>query len=63
VYRKTFIFTLENAMLKRRLQTAGGRVGDFFAEEYVLSVAEERKGPVLAQLSPVYTRKMIRGFV
>jgi hypothetical protein len=28
-------------MLKWRLQSAGGRVGDFFAGEYVLCAAEE----------------------
>jgi hypothetical protein len=31
-------------MLKRRLQSAGGRVGDFFAGRYVVAAAEETEG-------------------
>jgi hypothetical protein len=44
VYRKNVYFTLENAMLKRCLQSAGGRVGDFFSGEYVIAAAEEKEG-------------------
>jgi hypothetical protein len=44
-------------MLKRHLQSAGGRVDDFFAGEYVLSAAEEMEGPVLAHfLSTVHQK-------
>jgi hypothetical protein len=35
-------------MLKRRLQSAGRRVGDFFAVDMLLLRLKKRKGPILA---------------
>jgi hypothetical protein len=47
VYRKRLIRP-ENAMLKRRLQSAGERAGDFFAGEVFSVRLKKRKGPGLA---------------
>jgi hypothetical protein len=57
VYRKNVYFTLENAMLKRGLQSAGGRVGDFFAGDMLSLLLKKRKVPILAHFSLLYTQK------
>jgi hypothetical protein len=49
-------------MLKCRLQCAGGRVGDFFAGDYVLSAAEETERAYFGAFSLHCTLKVIRGF-
>jgi hypothetical protein len=48
-------------MLKRRLQSAGGRVGDLFAGGYVIAAAEEMEGACfVADFSSVHSQNDLR---
>jgi hypothetical protein len=48
-------------MLKRRLQSTGGRVGDFFAGRYVVAAAEETEGACFgANFSSVHSQNDLR---
>jgi hypothetical protein len=47
-------------MLKRRLQSAGGQVGDFFAGEYAIAAAEETERACFGAIFSTVHLQMIR---